>query len=122
MNKKSYFGKFGGQFVPETLMPILEDLRGIKTLDNLQSHLDIVFTHMRVLSNGLRSGQNVMDSLSPAELRVATLIKNSMTSQAIAKKLHVSILTINTHRRNIRKKLNVRNSAVNLGSYLRAIM
>ena len=24
--KKSYFGRFGGQFVPETLMPILEDL------------------------------------------------------------------------------------------------
>lgn len=26
INKKSYFGNFGGQFVPETLMPILEDL------------------------------------------------------------------------------------------------
>jgi len=25
-NKKAYFGKFGGQFVPETLMPILEEL------------------------------------------------------------------------------------------------
>jgi len=25
-NKKAYFGEFGGQFVPETLMPILEDL------------------------------------------------------------------------------------------------
>jgi len=26
MNKKAYFGNFGGQFVPETLMPVLEDL------------------------------------------------------------------------------------------------
>ena len=26
VNKKSYFGNFGGQFVPETLMPILEEL------------------------------------------------------------------------------------------------
>ncbi len=25
-NEKTYYGKFGGQFVPETLMPILEDL------------------------------------------------------------------------------------------------
>jgi len=25
-NKKAYFGEFGGQFVPETLMPILEEL------------------------------------------------------------------------------------------------
>jgi tryptophan synthase beta chain len=25
-HRKSYFGRFGGQFVPETLMPILEDL------------------------------------------------------------------------------------------------
>jgi len=26
VNKKTYFGNFGGQFVPETLMPILEEL------------------------------------------------------------------------------------------------
>lgn len=108
--------------INSNIMPIIEDLRRSKRLDNIQTHLDILATHMRSLSDGLSGGQNVMDSLTPTEVRVATLIKNNLTSQAIAEKLHVSLHTIITHRRNIRKKLNVRNSGVNLVSYLRSIM
>ena len=108
--------------INSNIMPFIDDLRRSKTPDNLQSNLDILVTNMRSLSSGLSGGQNVMDSLTPTEVRVATLIKNRMTSQAIAKKLHVTLHTVNTHRRNIRKKLNVRNSDVNLVSYLRSIM
>ena len=108
--------------INSNIMPIIEDLRGTKTLDNVQSHLDVLVTHMRALTNGLTGSQSALDCLSPSEVRVATLIKNNLSSQAIAKKLHVSLHTINTHRRNIRKKLNVRNSAVNLVSYLRSVM
>jgi DNA-binding CsgD family transcriptional regulator len=64
----------------------------------------------------------LINALTQTEVRVATLIKNGLSSQAIAKKLHVSLHTVKTHRRNIRKKLNVRNSSVNLVSYLRSIM
>ncbi len=108
--------------INSNIMPIIEDLRRSKSQDNFQSHLDILVTTMRSLSNGLSGGHNVMDSLTPTEVRVATMIKHRMTSQAIAKELHVTLHTVNTHRRNIRKKLNVRNSAVNLVSYLRSIM
>jgi DNA-binding CsgD family transcriptional regulator len=108
--------------INSSIMPIIDDLRRSATLDNLQSKLDILVTRMRSLSNGLSDGQNVMESLTPTEVRVATMIKNKMTSQAIANELHVTLHTVNTHRRNIRKKLNVRNSDVNLISYLRSIM
>lgn len=108
--------------INSNIMPIIEDLRRSKRPDNIRAHLDILGTQMRSLSDGLSGGQNAMDSLTPTEVRVATLIKNSLASEAIAKKLHVSLHTVNTHRRNIRKKLNVRNSAVNLVSYLRSIM
>ena len=108
--------------INSSIMPIIEDLRRSKTSDNLQSHLDVLVTTMRSLSNGLSGGHNVMDSLTPTEVRVATLIKNNLSSQAIATKLHVTLHTVNTHRRNIRKKLNVRNSTVNLVSYLRSII
>jgi DNA-binding CsgD family transcriptional regulator len=108
--------------INSSIMPIIDDLRRSATLDNLPSKLDILVTRMRSLSNGLSDGQNVMESLTPAEVRVATMIKNRMTSQAIANELHVTLHTVNTHRRNIRKKLNVRNSDVNLISYLRSIM
>jgi DNA-binding CsgD family transcriptional regulator len=108
--------------INSNIMPIIEDLRRSKKPDNLQSHLDIMVTNMRSLANGLSGGHNVLDSLTPTEVRVATMIKNSMPSQVIAKELHVTLHTVNTHRRNIRKKLNVRNSDVNLVSYLRSIM
>jgi len=108
--------------INSNIMPFIDDLRRSKTLNNIQSKLDILVTNMRSLSRGLSGGQNLMDSLTPTEVRVATMIKNSMTSQAIAEELHVTLHTVNTHRRNIRKKLNVRNSDVNLVSYLRSIM
>jgi PAS domain S-box-containing protein len=108
--------------INSNIMPFIDDLRRSKTLNNIQSKLDILVTNMRSLSSGLSGGQNLMDSLTPTEVRVATMIKNSMTSQAIAEELHVTLHTVNTHRRNIRKKLNVRNSDVNLVSYLRTIM
>lgn len=120
-NRKNTESNIAGT-INSSIMPIIEDMRRSKTPDNLQSHLDILVTTMRSLSNGLSGGHNVMDSLTPAEVRVATMIKNRMTSQAIARKLHVTLHTVNTHRRNIRKKLNVRNSDVNLVSYLRSIM
>jgi PAS domain S-box-containing protein len=108
--------------INSNIIPIIEDLRGSKTLDNLQYHLDTLATHMRTLANGLTGDQDLIRILTQTEVRVATLIKNGLTSQSIAKKLYVSLHTVKTHRRNIRKKLNVRNSAVNLVSLLRSIM
>jgi DNA-binding CsgD family transcriptional regulator len=65
---------------------------------------------------------NLMASLTPAEVRVATMIKNDLESQKIADKLFVSLHTVKTHRRNIRKKLNIKNAQINLANYLKSIM
>jgi DNA-binding CsgD family transcriptional regulator len=60
--------------------------------------------------------------LTPTELRVAAMIKKGLPSLRIADKLCVSLHTIKSHRRNIRKKLKIENSAINLESYLRSTM
>ncbi len=104
------------------IMPIVEDLRKAKTTDNLRSDIDIMAAHLQALTKDLMGDMNIMAFLTVSELRVATMIKNGLTSQAIAEKLHVSLHTAKTHRRNIRKKLNVQNSKINLASYLRSIM
>ena len=46
-------------------------------------------------------------SLSPAELKTALLVLKGKTSKGISDRQKVSVLTVNTHRRNIRKKLNI---------------
>jgi DNA-binding NarL/FixJ family response regulator len=55
-------------------------------------------------------------SLSPRELQVLKLIANGYTTEKIAHKLHISIHTVNSHRKNILKKLNI-SSPIHLVAY-----
>jgi len=108
--------------ISSRIMPIIEDLRKTNTSDSIHSGLDILATHLQTLSSELIGDMNIMVYLTPTEMRVATMIKNGLTSRDIAKKLYISLHTTKTHRRNIRKKLNVQNSSINLASYLRSLM
>lgn len=51
--------------------------------------------------------QNANETLTKRELQVLHDIGNGKTSLNIAKKLNLSISTVETHRKNIRKKLNL---------------
>ncbi len=50
--------------------------------------------------------------LTPRELEVFRLLGKGMTTESIARKLKISLLTARTHRRNITAKLGVRGSAL----------
>ena len=104
------------------LMPLFENLRKAKTLESCRVDLDILAANVQSLTSEFASGENLMVSLTPTELRIATMIKVGLKSQEIADKLCVSLHTAKTHRRNIRKKLNISNSRINLVSYLQSIM
>jgi PAS domain S-box-containing protein len=108
--------------INSNIMPIIKDLRKSKSVDGFHSGLDVLTTHLQSLTNDLIGDMNMLVSLTPTEMRVATMIKNGLTSQDIADKLYISLHTAKTHRRNIRRKLNVQNSGINLTSYLRSIM
>jgi DNA-binding CsgD family transcriptional regulator len=103
-------------------MPIIEDLRNAKNLENVQADLDILAANLQTMTSKLTRVENITIALTQAEMRVATMIKNGLTSEKIADKLHISLHTAKTHRRNIRKKLNIIGSRVNLASYLKSIM
>jgi DNA-binding NarL/FixJ family response regulator len=60
--------------------------------------------------------QNPIEALTDRELEVFEMIGRGMTTREIAEKLHLSIKTIETHRENIKAKLNLDNSA-RLGRY-----
>ncbi len=51
------------------------------------------------------------EALSDRELQVLRLLASGYTNREIAAKLHISVKTVDTHRRNILKKLNLRNNA-----------
>ncbi len=56
--------------------------------------------------------------LTPQEIEVATLIREGHSSKEIATQLHLEITTVNFHRRNLRKKLDLNNTSTNLQSFL----
>ena len=56
--------------------------------------------------------------LTPTELQIASLIKNGKTSQQIAQLMGSSRRTIDTHRKNIRKKMGLHGIKGNLRSHL----
>jgi DNA-binding CsgD family transcriptional regulator len=59
---------------------------------------------------------------TPQEIEIATLIREGLSSQEIADQLHLSITTVNFHRRNLRQKLGLCNTRTNLRAFLMDLM
>jgi len=106
--------------INSNIMPIVENLRNYKTLKNHQVELDVLVAYLQDITSNLLNGSDIIVRLSSTEMRVAAMIKNGLASKEIAGKLYISLNTVKTHRRNIRKKLNIHNSDINLANYLRA--
>ena len=60
-------------------------------------------------------------NLTPAEIKIASLIRDGRTTKEIAVSLHLSEHTIKSHRSSIRRKLKLKNKNINLESRLRAL-
>ncbi len=58
--------------------------------------------------------------LTPAEIRICNHIRRGLTAKEIARLENLSVGTIHVHRRNIRRKLRITNSKINLVSCLEA--
>ena len=103
-----------------SIMPLVEKFSQSKHLDEYRVELDMLMDFMDDLLTGLSSEPQIAQVLSATEFRVAALIKNGLTTDEIASHMYVSPYTVKSHRRNIRKKLNLNNSNRNLKTYLRS--
>jgi DNA-binding NarL/FixJ family response regulator len=79
----------------------------------------VIKSHLGELTSDAPASSGVMAALSKTELRVAILIRNGYKTLEISRLLHLSDLTVKTHRKNIRKKLQISHSKINLATYLR---
>ncbi len=60
--------------------------------------------------------------LTPREIEVGVLIREGCGTKEIATQLNLSITTVNFHRRNLRRKLNLSNTPTNLRTFLMGLM
>ncbi len=104
------------------IFPIIERLQHDRNLEGHKTELDLLESYIEDLNSDLANDIKMAASLSTTELRIASMIRNGMSSEEIANHLYISSATVKTHRKNIRRKLNLRNSGVNLKVYLASEM
>jgi len=102
------------------LMPILKGLQKDVYCQKRQADLELIINYLNEIVHDSPLYLGIDSHLSDQEMRVAIMIKNGLSSQQIGDLLCISLQTVKTHRKNIRKKLNIDNKSVNLVSYLKS--
>ena len=104
--------------IHELVLPYVEKLR-----DSLKGRsrvlADIVDTNLNdIITPFLNRLSSLHLLLTPQEVEVSTLVRSGKSSQEIADVLGVSVSTISFHRKNLRRKLDLKDRGVNLRTYL----
>lgn len=111
------------KMVKDNINTILPAITSLKTtnLDSTQTELVRLIEHcasnIHTVLNIHRHGTEDQ-ILSPAEAVIVELIKAGKTSKEIAATLNLSLHTVATHRKNIRKKLNITHEKASLQALL----
>lgn len=100
------------------ILPVVEKLRQDRRLDRYRTDLDLLSGYVRTLTADISDKTRNAEVLSATESRIAAMIRLGLTSEEIADHLSVSVSTVKTHRKNIRRKLQLKNTGKNLRSYL----
>ena len=104
-----------------TVLPLLNKMQNPNVPpESWQSYLRIVHQNLEdITSSFTRKVVEDRVRLSPRELEICNLIKNGLSNKEIAALLQISLLTVERHRHNVRKKLCIDNKKINLATFLR---
>ena len=101
------------------VLPYIEKMYKTRLNDQQKTFLRIIETNIdEVISPFYKKLSLKYYNLTPAELNISNLIKNGSTTKQIAKILNISSKTVDTHRKNIRRKMSIENKKINLRSHL----
>ena len=118
--EKDTLEKRVSQAVNTKIMPIIKGLQKDVYCRKRLADLEVLAHYLNEIISDSNLKYNIYPPLTEHEMRVAVMIKNELTSQKIADMLNISLHTVKTHRKNIRRKLKIQKSKVNLVSYLKS--
>jgi len=105
--------------VKELVEPYFEKIKKTKLDDQQKAFLSIMEYNLNeIISPFTRKMSLKYLNLTPTEIRIANLIRHGSPSKKIAELLNVSPRTIDTHRKNIRRKIGLQGQRGNLRSHL----
>ena len=101
------------------IRPVLARLIKMKLPSSAIALIDSLDKRLSELTRPFLRRLSALESvLTPQEIEVAFLIREGLSSKEIATQLNLEITTVNFHRRNLRKKLNLSNTPTNLQTFL----
>ncbi len=101
------------------LIPALEKIKNEHSADIRNSYLELLQDQLVNLTRGFsKELDGRFLNLTRSEMLICSHIQSGRSSKEIAEKMGTSLETVQTHRRNIRKKLGLKRRRVNLYSFL----
>jgi len=108
--------------VEDLVVPYIEKLKKIGLSKKQGVYVGILENNLKkIISPFSRKLSTKYHKFTPAEIRVADLVRQGKRNKEIAEILNVSPRTAAFHRENIRKKLGIRKNKTNLTSYLSSL-
>lgn len=105
--------------VEKLLIPVLHRIRQQGGTPD-SSAIDVLEANLRSIGSEFDPGKGAdRGSLTARELEIAHMVRSGMSSRAIAETARLSVRTVEKHRDNIRRKLDISKKNVNLTTYLR---
>ncbi len=105
--------------VKSLVMPYIEKMHKTRLNEQQKTFMDIIETNIEeIISPFYKKLILKYSSLTPTELNITSLIKDGNTTKQIANILNISPKTVDTHRKNIRRKIGIENKKINLRSHL----
>jgi len=105
--------------IQQMIQPYLERLRSAGMSERQKKHFETLQANLQeILSPFTHNLLFDHPRLTPSELQIANLIRQGKSSKEIADDLSLSAKTVETHRRNMRTKLGIKDKKTNLRSYL----
>jgi PAS domain S-box-containing protein len=105
--------------VKELMEPYFKKIKKTKLDDQQKTFLSIIESNLNeIVSPFTRKMSLEYLNLTPTEIQIANLIRHGSPSKKIAELMNVSPRTIDTHRKNIRRKIGLQGQRGNLRSHL----
>jgi PAS domain S-box-containing protein len=108
--------------VKDLVLPYIDILKQ-RHLDTQQrAYLDILETNLKnIVSPFTQKMTSIYTDFTPAEVKVANLIRDGKTVKEIANIFGLSETSVNTHRQHVRNKLGLKNKKNNLRTFLMSL-
>jgi PAS domain S-box-containing protein len=109
--------------IGQLVRPFLSKLKTSQSNQERLIYVNILETNLNnILSPFINRLSAAYKNLTPKEIQVAELVKQGKRTKEIAELLGVSVGTVDTHRNNLRKKLELNSKASNLRSHLLSLI